>query len=63
MANPASAFPSAPPIFVDRGSGAKLLQPDNQVAYSATPTDTASLITASNAHRAALIAAGIMKPA
>lgn len=63
MANPASNFPNAPPRFFDRGNGAKLLQPQNQVALAAVPTDTASLITAVGAHQAALIAAGIMKSA
>jgi hypothetical protein len=55
MANPASEFPSAPPKFVDNGSGAKLLQPNNQVDYQAAPT--AAQV------RDALITAGIMKPA
>lgn len=61
MANPASNFPTPPPKFFDNGSGAKLLQPSNQVAFVANPTDLATALTASISMRDALIAAGIMK--
>lgn len=64
MANPASAFPSAPPRFFDRGNGAKLLQPQNQVAYQgnlANDANGAAIATAVNGLRNALVVAGIMK--
>lgn len=60
--NPASQFPSAPPRFLDRGNGAKVLQPDNQVSYVATPTDLPTALTSIISLRAALITAGIMLP-
>lgn len=61
MANPAAQFPSAPPKFFDNGSGAKLLQPDNQVAFLAPGAafSQADMV----ALRDALVVAGIMKPA
>lgn len=62
MSNPASTFPSAPPRFFDRGSGAKLLQPANQVAFVADPTDLPTALTAAIALRNALVTAGIMLP-
>lgn len=59
MPNPASVFPSAPPRFFDRGSGAKLLQPDNQVAFQAIGAAYAQAEV--TALRDALVTAGIMK--
>jgi len=61
MPNPASIFPSAPPRFFDRGSGAKLLQPENQVAFLVSATDLPTAITSIDTIRTALITAGIMK--
>lgn len=61
MANPASQFPSAPPRFLDRGNGAKVLQPANQVAFVAD--QAAYDATSFNALRNALVTAGIMLPA
>ncbi len=60
MANPASAFPSAPPRFFDQGNGAKLLQPQNQVPFVAD--QAAYDATSFNALRNALVTAGIMLP-
>jgi hypothetical protein len=58
--NPASNFPTtAPPKFFDNGSGAKLLQPNNQAPLIAAPTDLATSIVAINAIIAALVNAGI----
>lgn len=59
MPNPASVFPAAPPIYVDRGSGAKLLQPANLVTAIVAPVDLATSIVAINAIRQALKDAGI----
>lgn len=59
MPNPASQFPSAPPSFFDKGNGAKLLQPDNQVAYQAI--GAAYVQAEVTALRNALVTAGIMK--
>lgn len=61
--NPASAFPSAPPRFFDNGAGAKLLQPDNQIASIATIATNATgtaISVAVNAVIAALNSAGIV---
>lgn len=58
MANPAGQFPSAPPKYADNGSGMKLLQPDNQVAFVANDDPDISTKL-----RDALVTAGIMKPA
>lgn len=52
---------TAPPRYFDRGNGARLLQPANQAALAAVPTDLATALVAIAAHQAALIAAGIMK--
>jgi hypothetical protein len=43
----------SPPRYFDRGNGAKLLRPENQVAYIAAPTAAQT--------RDTLIAAGVMK--
>lgn len=58
--NEVNQFPNAPPKYYDNGSGAKLLQPANQVPYLApgnafSQTDMQKL-------RDALIVAGIMQP-
>lgn len=72
--NPASAFPTAPPRFFDRGNGAKLLQPANQAplvatvvtttpaltSYGFTLAQATAMIALVNAMQAALISAGIM---
>jgi len=59
--NEVNQFPNAPPKYFDNGSGAKLLQPSNQVPFLApgaafSQTDMQKL-------RDALIVAGIMLPA
>lgn len=65
--NPASQFPKAPPRFFDRGNGAKLLQPTNQVASiatiitTATTGDVATIGARVNSIIAALQTAGIMQ--
>lgn len=64
--NPVDVFPSAPPKFFDNGSGAKLLQPANQVALiatvitTATTGDVSTIGTRVNSIIAALQTAGIM---
>jgi hypothetical protein len=44
----------SPPRYLDDGSGAKLLRPENQVAFIAAPTAAQTAAT--------LVSAGIMKP-
>lgn len=56
--NPTDKFPDAAPKFMDNGSGAKLLQPDNQVPYAADGDADLAVKC-----RDALITAGIMRPA
>jgi hypothetical protein len=51
----AAAKVDSPPRYMDDGSGAKLLRPENQVAYQAAPSAAQT--------RDALISAGVMKPA
>lgn len=68
MATPDSGNPTnlpalTPKVMENGGSVSEILQPVNQIAFVADPTDLATALTAIIAIRDGLVAKGLMLPA